>query len=167
MLRQLDFHSDAVSRGFTAAAEDLIGKVATDPALARSVQGTCVIAFPDHEHLGPLESQQDVLRFVRLLHERIVYLFYFLQPDPRLGHVSEFLAAFGTDESADGVAQLGIHLGHAAAFADRVADDGTGIVGRLLEPVRPEARAVVEEYMRSVRTSEQVLQSRRSGCTAR
>jgi hypothetical protein len=68
------------------------------PDLAKSAQGHVYFSFPDYEDAEFVFARPEVRHFVRVLHQRVKHLFYFLMLNPELAQLLEFMAAFSPDD---------------------------------------------------------------------
>jgi len=162
MIRVLSIPAESVRARDTASLEAMVQKIGGNPEQAREFQGTIALGFPDFEARGSAFVTREVRAYVRAAHERIPHLFYFLVHETPAAAIMGFLAAYAPDASVSlspkGNTQvnptpellltLSDHLTNAAAFALQVADDGSGIVQRLVQPMEPHYRDVLMKVVR-------------------
>jgi hypothetical protein len=146
MLRELDIPPDWVDEGKLGPLPNWLGPELT-PEEARQLQGTILIAFPELEVDGvEIFDTQGVVGWLRVAHQRIPHLLYFLDPTPKAGAMEglarTFLPVGGAGQSGPGIVLeddqltgLVMHVAATALYAVKVGDDWRPILSRLLEPV--------------------------------
>jgi len=154
MLRELDIPPDWVAEGKLGPLQSWMGP-GLSPEEARELQGTILFAFPELE-VDEVEifDIPGVIGWLRLVHQRIPHLLYFLEPSPGAGALEGLARTLVTPDVARGggpgilldekaVAGLVTHLSAAAVFALDVGDDWRPILGRLLESVEQHHREAI------------------------
>jgi hypothetical protein len=162
MIRILNIPAESVRARDTASLEALLQKIAGNPEQARQFQGTIALGFPDFEAQGSAYVTREVRGYVHAAHERVPHLFYFMMPEPQAAAIVGFLAAYASDADVslspkrntqvnpnpELLLTLSDHLTNCALFAQRMADDGLGIVSRLLQRFDPNYRDVLMKVLK-------------------
>jgi len=154
MLRELDIPPDWVAEGKLGPLQSWMGPDLT-PEEARELQGTILFVFPKLE-VDDVEifDVPGVIEWLRLVHQRIPHLLYFLEPSPGAGALEGLVRTLVSPDVArergpgipldgEAVARLATHLATAAVFSLEVGDDWRPILGRLLESVEQQHREAI------------------------
>lgn len=94
----VEVSAEEVGKADTSYFESLVTKISGSVQDARRAQGHLALIFPDYDAAEFVFAVPEVRRFVRVLHERVPHLLYFLSPLPDLAQVLEFMAAFSPDD---------------------------------------------------------------------
>jgi hypothetical protein len=153
MIRDLGVEGEVLDNRDTDMLEAILDEAEKNPELARTLQGSLRVRFPEREVMKGGEVawwDPDVRAWMKRAYERVPHLLYYLTPEtPQLVLLS---AAFRDIESID----IGLddaqqeavseefmrrvfteHLVAAARFAERMADDSEPIMGKYLGCLKP------------------------------
>ncbi len=166
MLRALDIPRDAAETGDLRLLTGLFDDGDVEPEIARKLRLTVMLTFECFEHDDdPIFTDDRVRDYLRLAHDALPHLLYYLSAEPAAGALLGFGAAYGAllelpdsgllavDMGGDLLNRLGFHLAAAARHAQVQDDDWLPVVEAHLvafdEPLRMKLQAEIDALVRA------------------
>jgi hypothetical protein len=166
VLRALDIPQEMADAGDLRLLTGLFADDDVDREIARKLRLTVMVTFECFEvDDTPIFTDERVRDYLRLAHDRIPHLLYYLAPDPAAGALLGFGAAYGAlmelpdsgllavDMGGDLLNRLGYHLAAAARHAQEQDDDWKAVVDAHLaafdEPLRMRLGAEIDALVRA------------------
>ena len=166
MLRALDIPEELADAGDLRLLTGLFADDEVEPEIARKLRLTVMLTFECYEvDDTPIFTDERVGDYLRLAHDGIPHLLYYLAADPAAGALLGFGAAYGAlmelpdsgllavDMGGDLLNRLGYHLAAAARHAQQQADEWEPVVDAHLaafdEPLRMRLRAEIDALVRA------------------
>lgn len=166
MLRALDVPQELVDAGDLRLLTGLFADGEVEPEIARKLRLTVMLTFECFEQDDvPIFTDDRVRDYLRLAHDAIPHLLYYLSADPAAGALLGFGAAYGAlvelpdsgllavDLGHDLLNRLGYHLAAAARHARHQEDEWERVVeahlGAFDEPLRMKLQAEIDALVRA------------------
>ena len=166
MLRALDIPQEIAEADDLRPLVELFDDPEIEPDTARQLRGSVMITFECYEVPdAPIFLDRRVCSYLRLAHDRIPHLLYYLTPEPAAGALLGFGAAYGAlvelpesgllavEMSPPLLDRLAEHLAAAARQAQEQGDEWEAVVDAHLasfdDTVRDRIRAMVGELTTS------------------
>jgi hypothetical protein len=166
VLRALDIPREAADAGDLRLVTGLFADADVEPEIARKLRLTVVITFECYEQDDvPIFTDERVRSYLRLAHDSVPHLLYYLAADPAAGALLGFGAAYGAltelpdsgllavDLGGDLLSRLGFHLAAAARHAQQQEDEWEPVVAAHLaafdEPLRARLHAEIDALVRA------------------
>ena len=166
MLRALDIPQDLAEAGDLRPVTGLFDDPDLEPEIAHKLRLTVIITFECFEEPDtPIFTDERVSDYLRLAHDAVPHLLYYLAADPAAGALLGFGAAYGAllelpdsgllavDLGGDLLARLAQHLASAAQHARHQEDEWEPVVDAHLasfeEPLREGIRREVDDLVRT------------------
>jgi hypothetical protein len=166
VLRALDIPQELADAGDLRVLTGLFADDEVEPEIARKLRLTVMITFECYEHDDvPIFTDDRVRDYLRLAHDEVTHLLYYLSAEPAAGALLGFGAAYGAlvelpdsgllavDMGGDLLNRLGYHLAAAARHAQLQEDEWEPVVDAHLaafdEPVRLRLRTEIDALVRA------------------
>jgi hypothetical protein len=166
VLRALDIPQEIADVGDLRLLTGLFADDEVEPEIARKLRLTVMLTFECYEvEDTPIFTDERVSGYLRLAHDAIPHLLYYLAADPAAGALLGFGAAYGAllelpdsgllavDMGGDLLNRLGYHLAAAARHAQLQEDEWEPVVDAHLaafdEPVQERIRREVADLVRA------------------